>query len=433
MNKREKLIKDAGAEIGDIVELNKDGVPCKGRLMPHHEFSAEDIITIKRNDGYNIGVAVTEKSTLKVIQKKEDRIVKHETSSTSPNKPTVSIIGTGGTIASYVDYRTGAVHPAKTSDEIVASVPELKDICNVRGSVLFSILSEDMQPTYWQKIAREVKKELDSGASGVVITHGTDTMGYTAAVLSFMLRNLTGPVVLTGSQRSSDRPSSDANINLLSAVRVATSDIGEVVVVMHGETSDNYGLIHRGTKVRKMHTSRRDAFQSINTLPIGKVEDGKIKFLQEHRKKSNGVTEIHDTLNENVCLIHTYPGMDVQLFEYTMKKHDGIVIAGTGLGHTPTKFIESIKNAVKAGKIVVMTSQCLFGRTNMNVYSTGRDLLKAGVISGEDTLPETAYVKLMWALGQTKEHSEIIKLMRTNVAGEIGERTTVDAFYHPKV
>jgi len=125
--------------------------------------------------------------------------------------------------------------------------------------------------------------------------------------------------------------------------------------------------------------------------------------------------------------------MDVNLFDSIIKKYDGVVIAGTGLGHTPTRFIECIKNAVKDGKIIVMASQCLFGRINMNVYSTGRDLLKAGVISGEDMLPETAYVKLMWALGQTKEHSEIIKLMRTNVAGEIGERTTVDAFYHPKV
>jgi glutamyl-tRNA(Gln) amidotransferase subunit D len=433
MNKREKLIKDAGAEIGDIVELSKDDATYRGRLMPHHEFSAEDIITIKRKDGYNIGVAVTEKSTIKVIQKKENHVMKHETGSASPNKPTVSIIGTGGTIASYVDYRTGAVHPAKSSDEIVASVPELKKICNVKGSVLFSIMSEDMQPTYWQKIAREVKKELDNGASGVVITHGTDTMGYTAAALSFMLRNLTGPVVLTGSQRSSDRPSSDANINLLSSARVAISDIGEVVVVMHGETSDNYGLIQRGTKVRKMHTSRRDAFQSINTLPIGKIEGEKITLLQKYRKKGGGTTEIHDALNENVCLIYTYPGMDVKLFESIIKKYDGVVIAGTGLGHTPTKFIESIKNAVKDGKTIVMTSQCLFGRVNMNVYSTGRDLLKAGVLLGEDMLPETAYVKLMWVLGQTKERSEIIRLIGKNIAGEISERTTVDAFYHPKV
>lgn len=433
MNKREKLIKDAGAEIGDIVELNNDGVIYRGRLMPHHEFSAEDIITIKRDDGYNMGVAVANNSTLGVIHKKEDRVVRHDTHATSPNKPTVSILGTGGTIASYVDYRTGAVHPAVGPDEIVASVPELGEICNVRGSVLFSIMSEDMQPTYWQKIAREVKKELDNGASGVVITHGTDTIGYTAAALSFMLRNLTGPVVLTGSQRSSDRPSSDANINLISSARVAISDIGEVVVVMHGETSDNFGLIHRGTKVRKMHTSRRDAFQSINTLPIGKVEEGKITFLQEYRKKDNGTTEIHDALNEKVCLIYTYPGMDIQLFDSALKKYDGIVIAGTGLGHTPTKFIECIKDAVRDGKTVVMTSQCLFGRINMNVYSTGRDLLKAGVISGEDMLPETAYVKLMWVLGQTKERSEIIKLIGTNIAGEISERTTVDAFYHPKV
>lgn len=128
-----------------------------------------------------------------------------------------------------------------------------------------------MKPKHWIKIAHEVAKSLNSGDSGVVVAHGTDTMGYTAAALSFMLRDLGKPVILVGAQRSSDRPSSDAAMNLICSVRMSTSDVAEVMVVMHGETGDTYCLAHRGTKVRKMHTSRRDAFRSINDVPIAKV------------------------------------------------------------------------------------------------------------------------------------------------------------------
>jgi glutamyl-tRNA(Gln) amidotransferase subunit D len=182
------------------------------------------------------------------------------------------VIGTGGTIASYVDYRTGAVHPALTAQDLIFSVPELTDICNVKAKVLFSVLSENMQVEYWQKLAKEVANELNNGAKGVIIPHGTDTLGYTSSALSFMLQDLNGAVILVGSQRSSDRPSSDANINLIASAKlIAESDLGEVVVVMHGETSDSYCTIHRGTRVRKMHSSRRDAFKSINEGPIGKI------------------------------------------------------------------------------------------------------------------------------------------------------------------
>src|SRR3989441_819326 len=256
---------------GDVVVVQAKGERYEGTLMPHHGFSGEDILTLKLPNGYNIGIAVGDIESVEVAAKPPATRAERHLPAPTKDKPTVAVLGTGGTIASYVDYRTGAVHPAVTAEELVFSVPELLEVCNVRARVIYSIYSENLKPENWQRLAREAAKELESGAAGVVIPHGTDTLHFTTAALSFMLRNLTAPVVVVGAQRSSDRPSSDAATNLLGAARVATADLGEVVAVMHGETSDSFGTIHRGTKVRKMHSSRRDAFRSLNATPLGRV------------------------------------------------------------------------------------------------------------------------------------------------------------------
>jgi len=421
----EEKLKKIGAQVGDTIQIKKNKETNEGILMPHHDFSDEDIVTIKLKNGYNIGIAVDQNTEIKLIEKHKE--VKNEVKKIphDPKKPTVSIIGTGGTIACYVDYRTGAVHPATNAQELAFSVPEIFDICNVNARVAFQMLSENLDVNHWKILAKEVEKELNGGARSVVIPHGTDTLGYTAAALSFMLKDLSGPVVLVGAQRSSDRPSSDAAQNLIAAVTVAAkSDIGEIVVVMHGETSDTYTTIHRGTKVRKFHTSRRDAFKTVNEEPLGKIENGEIKIDGKYRKKTNGKVIADDKMEEDVGIVYSYPGLKPK--DIPDKK--GIVFVGTGLGHASEKVFPRIKQLIKDGTIVVMTSQCIFGRVNMNVYSTGRDLIKAGVISGEDMLPETAYVKLMWALAHEKKREDVEKLMTTNIAGEISERTRSDAF-----
>ena len=416
----EDLLKTINAEDGDRILVENKKMKKEGILMPHHQFSDEDIITIKIDNGYNIGIAVDNDTKIMLLEKHEVIEKKSKTIPFDQNKPTVSIIGTGGTIACYVDYRTGAVHPATNAQELAFSVPEIFDICNVKAHVVFQLFSENLKTGHWKTLAKEVAKELNDGAKGVVIPHGTDTLGYTAAALSFMLKNLSGPVVLVGSQRSSDRPSSDAVQNLISAVTVAAkSDIGEVVVVMHGETSDTFTTIHRGTKVRKFHTSRRDAFKTVNELPLGKIEDGKIKISEKYIKITPGKVLLDDEMEEDVGMVYTYPGLKSE--DIPDKK--GIVLIGTGLGHVPEKVFPRIEQLIKKGMTFVMTSQCIFGRINMNVYSTGRDLIKLGVISGEDILPETAFVKLMWVLAHAKEKSEIEKLMSTNIAGEISDRT----------
>ena len=421
----EEKLKKAKIEIGDKIKIDSENIKKEGILIPHHQFSDKDVITIKLDNGYNIGIAVDKNTKITLIEKHKKTMKKTKDIPFNKNKPTISIIGTGGTIACYVDYRTGAVHPASSTKDLAFAVPEIFDICNVKTQVAFQLLSENIEVKNWKKIANIIAEELNNGAKGVIIPHGTDTLGYTAAALSFMLKNLTGPVVIVGAQRSSDRPSSDAVLNLLYAAIVASkSNIGEVVAVMHNEISDSCNAIHRGTKVRKFHTSRRDAFKSVNDEIIGFVENGKIKLITDYKKISNGKVVVDDKMQTDVAMIYTYPGLKPE----DIPEKKGIVLIGTGLGHVPEKIIPRIKNLRDKGTVFAMTSQCIFGRINMSVYSTGRDLLKAGVISCEDMLPETAYVKLMWALGHKKKYYEVEKIMRKNISGEISIRSFSNNF-----
>ncbi len=412
-------------ETGDKIKIQTKNVKREGILMPHHEFSDDKIVTIKLDNGYNIGLEITEDTKISLLKKNKKIAKKPKEIPFDKNKPTVSVISTGGTIACYVDYRTGAVHPASSARDLAFSVPEVFEICNLKTQVAYQILSENIDIKHWQELAEKIAKELNDGAKGVIVPHGTDTLGYTSAALSFMLKNLSGPVVLVGSQRSSDRPSSDAALNLIASANVASkTDIGEIVVVMHSETSDTKMDIHKGTKVRKFHTSRRDAFKTVNDIPLGFFDNDKIKFNKEYRKKTKGKVEVNAKMENDVSMVYYYPGLKPE--DIPGKK--GVVLIGTGLGHISEKLIPRIKELTDKGTIFVMASQCFFGRVDMSVYSTGRDLIKAGIIPVEDMLPETAYVKLMWALGQTKKRSEVEKIMKENIAGETTDRTRSDAF-----
>ncbi len=437
MRKIERFMQQKNLHTGDVVRVveseNGTTVEYEGIVMPPYELSSGETLTLKLDNGYNIGILVDNIVEIEVLEKakpgkkKEFKAVLPK----NPKLPNVAILGTGGTIASRIDYKTGAVHPAFTAEELALAVPEIFKLANITPKLIMNILSEDMRPEYWRKIANEVAKALNSGEDGVVIAHGTDTMAYTAAALSFMLGNLHKPVILVGAQRSSDRPSSDAAMNLTCSVRMATANFGEVAVVMHGETGDTYCLAHRGTKVRKMHTSRRDAFRSINDIPVAKIwADGRIEFLREdYRKRSEGEVFVDGEMEEKVALVKSFPGMQKEILEFFIDKgYKGIVLEGTGLGHVPTYLIDTIERATQEGITVCMTSQCLYGRVNLNVYSTGRRLLRAGVIPCEDMLPETAYVKLMWVLGKTQNPEEVRKMMLKNYAGEITPYTRFDTY-----
>ena len=418
------LLARSKADEGDTVRLRAGGREHVGILMPHHGFSDPDVIVIKLGSGYNIGVRVDDGSELMVEAKAGARAPRPMPPQPSSGLPAVSFLGTGGTIASYVDYRTGAVHPALRAEELVATVPELAGICAPRSRVVLSLFSENMDVRSWQTLAEAVADELNAGAEGVIVPHGTDTLGYTSAALAFMLGDVPRPVVLVGAQRSSDRPSSDAYGNLLSSARFCVqADAAEVFVLMHGEPSDTYAHVHRGTKVRKMHTSRRDAFRSVNASPVARVDiEGGLEMLAPCRPKGRGGVRPELAMEEEVGLLYFHPGMRPELVRKVAEGLRGLVVAGTGLGHVSQGVVDVLREVVSQGKPVVMTSQCLGGRVNLNVYDTGRDLLSAGVIPGEDMLPETALVKLMWVLGRADDMEEVAKLMASNLRGEISER-----------
>jgi glutamyl-tRNA(Gln) amidotransferase subunit D len=338
------------------------------------------------------------------------------------------LLGTGGTIASYVDYRTGAVHAALSPEDLAATVPELAEICDLQAKVVFSIFSEDLDPAAWQTLAKEVAKAISEGAEGVIIPHGTDTMSYTAAALSFMLQDVPVPVALVGAQRSSDRPSSDAYLNLMAAARfVSQADAAGVFVVMHRTSSDTDAAVHLGTKTRKMHTSRRDAFQSINAEPAATVSHDGVITLRDGLRKRGGTLRLRPEMDSSVALVHFYPGMRPEALRALLHESSGCVVAGSGLGHVSHKLIPVLAEAVKEGKPVVLASQCLHGRVNLNVYDTGRDLITAGCIPAEDMLPETAWVKLMWALGQGRDMAQVRAIMTADQCGEISSRRQIDA------
>ncbi|MCS7113004.1 MAG: Glu-tRNA(Gln) amidotransferase subunit GatD [Nitrososphaerota archaeon] len=416
-------------EVGDEVRVVRDGEVYEGVLAPRIEYGGEDFIVVKLRSGYNIGVRVSDGKVQveKLPARREVRYKSPVIPEAKATLPSVAILGTGGTIASRVDYRTGAVTPIFSADDLYGFTPELAGIARIDVETVFNIFSEDMTPKHWSIIAYKIGEYVSKGIDGIIVTHGTDTMGYTAAALSFALRNLPVPVILVGAQRSPDRPSSDAALNLIGAVTAAAyAPFAEVVVAMHKGLSDDEVAFHRGTRVRKCHTSRRDAFKSINSDQVAVYRDYKIEMLTEdYRRRGEDGFRVEAEFEERVALIKFYPGFDPKIIEwYIDDGYRGLVIEGTGLGHVSSRCIPALKRAVDSGVFVGMTSQCLWGRINMSVYRTGRELQAVGVVPLEDMLPETALVKLMWVLARVDDVGEARRLMLTNIAGEIFRRTS---------
>ncbi len=418
------LLTSTGVKEGCKVSVTTKGRTYTGIVMPHRDHSASDILVLKLSSGYNVGVRMYSDSNIKLLEGSNRTKVEPYVSPPIKGLKKLVLIGTGGTIASYVDYSTGGVQPALSTSELVNAVPELRDIANIEACVLFSIFSENMNVEHWQKLASVVEEEINNGADGIIIPHGTDTMGYTAAALSFMLDKVSKPVVLVGAQRSSDRPSTDAIGNLTACARFCVDgNRAGVFVLMHDTLGDDSFAVHCGTRVRKMHTSRRDAFRSINAPIVAHLDiDGKIEFMDDGRCVSDEKVRARTDMEKRCIVLQYFPGMDPEVFEDVILKSKGVVIAGSGLGHVNEDMIPLIKKACDAGTIVVITSQCLGGTTNLNLYNNGRNMLAAGAISVGDMLPETAYVKLMWVLANSKTKDEAEKMMMSSLVGETGKR-----------
>jgi glutamyl-tRNA(Gln) amidotransferase subunit D len=420
-------LKSFDARVWSDAEVRTDRGTFTGIILPRSETADAHHIVMKLRSGYNIGIAAPSVRAITVQGRKEAHYkIPEKSFPHDPKKPRVKLLGTGGTIASRLDYRTGAVIPAFSPGELYGSVPELADLCNLETEKLYGVFSENMAPEQWIGTAQAIGREIAGGVQGIVIGHGTDTMHHTAAILSFMVQNAPVPIVMVGSQRSSDRPSSDAALNLMHSVKTAAeSDIAEVMVCMFGPTSDVYGLLHRGTRVRKMHSSYRSTFRTIGDLPIAMVSREWIRPLRQdyRRRRSDRNVVINTAFEEKVSIVYYYPNMKPDIIDSLIDNgYRGIIIAGTGLGHVNKPLYPALARAHEKNIAVYMTVQTLWGYVQMYVYDTGRDMMELGVIPGANMLPEVAYMKLGWALGQTSDLARVREIMMTPVAGEITER-----------
>ena len=391
--------------------------------MTKYESSSEDRLVLKLRSGYNIGIEVKEISNIIKLQVDEKPIIKNDKISTKEGLENILLLSTGGTIASKIDYRTGAVTPAVTPEELHASVPELAEIANITPKILFSEYSENLQPEHWIKIAEELNNVKDSDYKGIIIAHGTDTMQYTASYLSFALAGFPIPIAMVGSQRSSDRPSSDAALNLIAASRFLTNtDEKGVFVIMHHNENDDAVAVHIGTRVRKNHTSKRGAFQTVGGIPAFLILNEKIQknISEKFFKQKEYSPRIN--LDTKVALVKYHPGYDSKILDVIVESgFKAIIFEGTGLGHVGKTMYKSIKKANERGIFLGMTSQCIDGRVRMTVYESGRDLLDMGIKPLLNMIPETALVKAMWATGNAKNIDEINNLMLTNIASEFSD------------
>jgi glutamyl-tRNA(Gln) amidotransferase subunit D len=422
-----EILKSFDAQVWSDAEVRTDRGTFPGIILPRSETADPHHIVMKLRSGYNIGIAARSVQAITIHGRKEAHYkIPEKSFPYDPKKPRVKLLGTGGTIASRLDYRTGAVIPAFSPGELYGSVPELADLCNLETEKLYGVFSENMGPEQWIGTAQAIGQEIRNGVHGIVVGHGTDTMHHTAAILSFMVQNSPVPIVMVGSQRSSDRPSSDAALNLMHSVKTAAeSDIAEVMVCMFGPTSDVYGLLHRGTRVRKMHSSYRSTFRTIGDIPIAMVSRESIRPLRQDykRRRADRNVVINTAFEEKVSIVYYYPNMKPDIIDSLIDNgYRGIVIAGTGLGHVNKPLYPSLTRAHEKNIAVYMTVQTLWGYVQMYVYDTGRDMMELGVIPGANMLPEVAYMKLGWALGQTDDLTRVREIMMTPIAGEITER-----------
>ncbi len=405
----------------------------EGLILPRSVTADEHHIVLKLVTGYNIGIAADTVTKITEQGRREAHYkISEQSFPTDPRKPNIVLLGTGGTIASRLDYRSGAVIPSFSPGELYGSVPELADTCNLRTEKLFGVFSENMGPEQYVVLANRIGEIIADGIDGIVVGHGTDTMHHTAAILTFMVQNPPVPIVMVGSQRSSDRPSSDAAVNLINAVRAASQgEMAEVLVCMFGPTSHQYCLLHRGTRVRKMHSSYRSTFRTLGDTPMASVDAHGIKPFRadfNHRRNDRNVT-LNTAFEQRVTLLYYYPNMQPDIVDAIVEKgYRGIVIAGTGLGHINKPIYAAIKRATDAGVHIYMTVQTLWGFVQMYVYETGREIMSLGVIPAGNMLPEVAYMKLCWTLGQTDDRDEVRRIMLMPVADEITTREPYNGY-----
>ena len=417
-----EYLQQKDVDVGDSIKVVSD-LTYEGILMPRYETSGDSHIVLKLKSGYNIGIELSEITNIEKISSPKQIVEEKSVQKTDSSLPKILLLSTGGTIASKIDYRTGAVTPALTASDLNDAVPEIANIANIDAEVLFSEYSENLQPEHWVETAKKIESVANSDYKGIIIAHGTDTMHYSSTFLSFALSGLKIPVVFVGSQRSSDRPSSDAALNLIAATRlIAETDAKGVYIVMHHNESDDTISCHLGTRVRKNHTSKRSAFETVGNDPAFLILNEKIikNFTSEFFTEQSFNPRLE--IDTKVALVKYHPGYEPKQIDALIDLgFKAIIFEGTGLGHVGNTMYDVVKKANQHGLFLGMTSQCIDGRVKMTVYESGRDLLEMGIIPLENMIPEVALVKTMWALGNSEDKDELKKLLLENIASEFSE------------
>ncbi|MCX6802023.1 MAG: Glu-tRNA(Gln) amidotransferase subunit GatD [Candidatus Diapherotrites archaeon] len=431
----EAFLKKHSLSAGDSVEVESETGRLKGTVLP----SSGKFLELKLGSGYNVGIEPEKiKSAKKTgLEKNVGKAAKSEIRQ-DLSLPLISVVHTGGTLASRVDYKTGGVKAGFDAEDILSLYPELLSTARIDAVFAENIMSEDMSFSHYPKIVQAIRKEIEKGSQGVIVTHGTDTLHYTAAALSFIFEELPVPVLLVGSQRSSDRPSSDAGMNLVCAAKfMIKTDFSGVAICMHSSTSDSACSILPGTKTRKIHTSRRDAFKAINAVPIAEIDanSGEIIFNSKDYAKKNNSKKcvIAEKFEPKVAILKARPNLQPEEIDFYRKAgFKGLVLETTGIGHMPMNTEENagnkkaLKSLIESGCIVCATSQCIYGRVHESIYTNSRALHALGVIFLEDMTTETALVKLAWLLGNYPKKAA--ELMPKNLRGEIAERRSEEEF-----
>ncbi|MDP3698833.1 MAG: Glu-tRNA(Gln) amidotransferase subunit GatD [Nanoarchaeota archaeon] len=423
------------AQPGDRVKISAKRGAEEGILMPSPD---KNTLLLKLDNGYNVGFNKKEVSKITAISKAAPKKKTASKISKNPHLPTIAILHTGGTIASKVDYRTGGVASEFSPQELLSLFPELQHIANIESELISQMWSDDLRFAHFSLIAKAIEHQVKKGVKGIIIGIGTDNLAVASAALSFMVEKSPVPIVFVGAQRSSDRGSSDAGMNLICATEFVTkTDFGGVAICMHESASDTNCVILPATKTYKLHSSRRDAFKAVNDHPLARIDykSREIKYVRNGYPQRAKELSIKSKMEEKVGLLKIHVNMFPEQFSF-FKGYKGLIIEGTGLGHTPgqapnkeslihKKIYPALKKLTASGCVVVMTTQCIFGGVNMNVYDKGRDLLELGVIPGKDMLANTALVKLSWLLGNFSQE-QAKKLLGENLRGEINERLTFE-------
>ena len=439
---------EVGLKVRIVVKSHNGATTFEGTVL--HPAS-KGYLTVKLVNGYNASYLLDEVSNLEIIDslKVEQIPVEIQGIEYDSKLPRIRILHTGGTIASKVDYKTGAVVARFEPHELVASVPELAEIANIEAEKLGNMFSDDIRCQHWNKMIDASKKAFDDGCDGVVITHGTDTLHITSAALNFAWAGKgqapPGPIALVGSQRSSDRGSSDAAENLIAAVYWAANapkpcgTAGDsTVVVMHSSSNDGKCSIHPGVGVRKLHSTRRDAFQPVNSQPLGFINANSGDVSME---LTEGYQKLLAENSREVCITPTKYSTTVRIVQFIsspwlheeeieaviLTSPQAIIIHGTGLGHLPiddpekdapenTKVWRALTRCINRNIPIIVTTQCINGPVDMNVYSKGRKQIAMGMLGhGSVSSPDTVTVKAHWALSTDMEMD---KAMQSNLCGE---------------